>query len=116
MVPVTGSDTGWDAWSAAQADAARQRYEQRLARQSAERAAAQARAEQRATEAANALALAANTPPEELSEADAAARRKQAIIQAAIDRARLRRQADPSSAQAPDTTPPTSPIPPRHRS
>ncbi|HKT64469.1 MAG TPA: electron transport complex subunit RsxB, partial [Burkholderia sp.] len=42
MIPVTGDDTGWDAWSQEQADAARARHDQRLARQRREREAAEA--------------------------------------------------------------------------
>jgi electron transport complex protein RnfB len=44
MVPVTGEATGWDAWTQAQADAARERHDRRLARQQHEREAAEHRA------------------------------------------------------------------------
>lgn len=36
MIPVTGEQTGWDAWSQQQADAARARHDARLARQKRE--------------------------------------------------------------------------------
>jgi Na+-translocating ferredoxin:NAD+ oxidoreductase subunit B len=44
MIPVTGEATGWQAWTRAQADAARERHDQRLARQQREREAAEHRA------------------------------------------------------------------------
>lgn len=44
MVAVTGEATGWDAWTQAQADAARKRHDRRLARQQREREAAEHRA------------------------------------------------------------------------
>jgi electron transport complex protein RnfB len=44
MVPVTGEATGWDAWTQAQADAARARHDHRLERQRQEREDAERRA------------------------------------------------------------------------
>jgi electron transport complex protein RnfB len=44
MVPVTGDATGWDAWTQAQADAARARHDHRLERQRQEREDAERRA------------------------------------------------------------------------
>lgn len=44
MIPVTGDKTGWDAWTQAQADAARERHARRAARLARERDAAERRA------------------------------------------------------------------------
>ncbi|TAL54838.1 electron transport complex subunit RsxB [Pandoraea sp.] len=90
MVPVTGDLTGWDAWSQAQADAARERYEQHQARRRREQAAQEARLAAKAARLAAAQAQPpdGNTPPA----IDAAAARKQAIIQAALERARQKKE------------------------
>ncbi len=56
MVPVTGAQTGWDAWTQPQADAARARHDARLARQQREREAAEARAAARRSNAGAAAA------------------------------------------------------------
>lgn len=99
MVPVTGDATGWDAWSAQQANDARAHYQQRLARLAAERQAAEQRAALRIAEhAAEQAAQARRAAAEDAevgmdAEAEAQQARKQAIIQAAIERARLRQQA-----------------------
>jgi electron transport complex protein RnfB len=88
MVEVTPGKTGWDAWSQQQADAARARHEFRAVRLRREkeendaRLAAKAAAKLKAFEAEPAL-----TPEEK-----AAQERKKAIIQAAIERARLRKE------------------------
>jgi len=88
MVEVTPGKTGWNAWSQQQADDARARYEfrkERLQREKAEndaRLAAKAAAKLQAVQAENALT------PEEQAEKE----RKRAIIQAAIERARLRKE------------------------
>lgn len=94
MIPVTGDATGWDAWSHEQADAARTRHDRRIARLGRERAAAEARASARqaalapqaAAEAAPAAPAAA---PAETTDAEA---RKRAIIQAALERARKKKE------------------------
>lgn len=89
MVDVSGDKTGWSAWSTAQADTARQRFEFRqfrLARDKAEheqRLAAKAR--QRQAKAAE------GTRPELGSESDA----KRATIDAALARARAQRKGPP---------------------
>jgi electron transport complex protein RnfB len=88
MVEVTPGKTGWNAWSQQQADAARARHEFRafrLRREKEEndaRLAAKAAAKLKAVEAESAL-----TPEEK-----AAQERKKAIIQAAIERARIRKE------------------------
>jgi electron transport complex protein RnfB len=105
MVPVTGDATGWRAWSQAQADAARARHDQRTARLARERDAAEARAAARraashaaagnptapdaatGTLASTAPATAAATPA--TGDADA---KKRAIIQAALERARQKKE------------------------
>ncbi|WP_322104942.1 electron transport complex subunit RsxB [Paraburkholderia sp. J41] len=119
MIPVTGDATGWDAWTQAQADAARVRHDRRLARQAAERHAAEARAAARraaatgtpaaphtaagaavgttaGTTAATATAASpANTAPAGAQPAgtlaDDAEAKKKAIIQAALERARRKK-------------------------
>ena len=86
MVPVTGDSTGWDAWSAADAGAARERYAfhrfrvDRAARENDERLAAKA-----ASKLADLPAHSQHTDPETLA-------RKRAVIEAALARARARRE------------------------
>lgn len=88
MTPVTGERTGWDAWSQAQADSARERHERRTKRLEREREAAQARAAARRAEAA------ASAAPELTGQrADDEAAKKRAIIQAALERARQKKEA-----------------------
>lgn len=93
MVPVTGNLTGWDAWSQAQADAARERYEQHQARRRREQAAQEARLAAKAARlaAAQAQPPGGNAPAAAVDAAAAA--RKQAIIQAALERARQKKEA-----------------------
>ena len=87
MVPVTGTDTGWQAWTAAQADEARERYAfhqrrlQRELQENDERLAA--RAEARLADLAG---QATTTDP-------AALDAKRAVIEAARQRARARQAA-----------------------
>jgi Na+-translocating ferredoxin:NAD+ oxidoreductase subunit B len=86
MRPVTGDSTGWAAWSAADADAARERYAfhrfrvDRAARENDERLAAKA-----ASKLADLPAHSQHTDPETLA-------RKRAVIEAALARARARRE------------------------
>lgn len=103
MIPVTGERTGWAAWSEAEARQARERYafhQMRVARERREND------ERLAAKAAQKLAdlEAAST----LTDADVLAR-KRAVIEAAMQRARARREearADPPGP-APDIPPPT---------
>ncbi|QTO17884.1 electron transport complex subunit RsxB [Burkholderia seminalis] len=96
MLPVTGERTGWDAWSQEQADAARERHDLRLARQRREREAAEARAAAR--RAASAAKPAAGphpaAPPDapDAPAADDAEAKKRAIIAAALERARKKKE------------------------
>ncbi|MBK4736953.1 electron transport complex subunit RsxB [Noviherbaspirillum pedocola] len=88
MIEVTPGRTGWDAWSQEQADAARARYvfrDMRLKREKEEndaRLAAKAAAKLKALEAESA------SSPEALAEQQ----RKKAVIAAAIERARQKRE------------------------
>lgn len=98
MVDVTPGKTGWDAWMQEQADAARARHQFRVFRLRREkeendaRLAAKAAAKLKAAEAESTL-----TPEEK-----AAQERKKAIIQAAMERARL--QKEQMAARAAATT------------
>ena len=103
MVPVTGTRTGWDAWSQDEADAARARHDRRMARLERERAAAEARASARqAARAAHADQPVPQTPqtPSTQPVAPAATQassddpeaKKRAIIQAALERARKKKE------------------------
>lgn len=89
MVPVTGNATGWQAWSADQAEAARMRHDRRNARLAREHEAAEARAAARRAATASAAAVPAARPTEE----DEAAAKKRAIIAAALERARQKKAA-----------------------
>jgi len=88
MVDVTPGKTGWDAWSQEQADAARERHNFRVLRLRREkeendaRLAAKAAAKLKAVEAEPTLSAAEK----------AAQERKKAIIQAAMERARLQKE------------------------
>lgn len=88
MVDVTPGKSGWDAWSPQQADAARRHHDfhrfrlQREKEENDARLAAKAAAKLKEVEAESAC-----TPEEK-----AAQQRKKAIIQAAIERARLKKE------------------------
>jgi Na+-translocating ferredoxin:NAD+ oxidoreductase subunit B len=89
MIPVTGDRTGWDAWSQPQADMARERHDRRLARDRREHEEAEARAAARAA----AVSKAAPAPEEAKAPAqDDAEAKKRAIIQAAMERARKKKE------------------------
>jgi Na+-translocating ferredoxin:NAD+ oxidoreductase subunit B len=106
MVPVTGERTGWDAWGEAEATAARARHDAHLARLARERAAAEARAAARRAAATSAPAaepgkqVAAPAP----APADDAEARKKAIIAAALERARQKKEALAQEGVAPQNT------------
>jgi Na+-translocating ferredoxin:NAD+ oxidoreductase subunit B len=86
MVPVSGSRSGWQAWSAAQAETAAERYAfhrlrvDREQRENDERLAAKAR-----MKLADLAAHTRHTDPEVIE-------RKRAVIEAALARARLRQR------------------------
>ncbi|SAK41971.1 ferredoxin [Caballeronia temeraria] len=96
MVPVTGERTGWDAWSQQEADAARARHDRRGARLERERAEAEARANARqAARAAQAEQPVRETPQAQAATptpTDDAEAKKRAIIQAALERARKKKE------------------------
>lgn len=91
MVPVSGEATGWDAWSQADADAARSRHDFRSARLQRERDENDARLAAKAVEKMRAVTAEATNTPEELAEKE----RKRAIIAAAMERARLKAAGNP---------------------
>ncbi|MGF6966795.1 electron transport complex protein RnfB [Paraburkholderia sp. WC7.3g] len=102
MLPVTGEASGWNAWSQSQADAARARHDRHETRIARERDAAEARAAARRAASASAPATApaavqapAATAPSDTSAsplADDAEAKKRAIIQAALERARKKKE------------------------
>jgi len=89
---VSGNDTGWDAWSDAQAQQARQRYEwhgvrtQRAAQEHALRLEEKAR-----LKLSDLSAHSQHTDPSVLEQ-------KRAVIEAALERARARRTSSPAPA------------------
>ena len=87
MESVSGSLTGWQAWSSAQADQARERYEKRLRRLAqAELALAKRQLEQTQSKLAD---LASN--PQDTSDNQ----RKRSIIEAAMARAQKKLNSTP---------------------
>lgn len=88
MVEVTPGKTGWDAWSQEQADQARALHDFRSLRLQREKEENNARLAAKA--AAKLQAVQAETPASEAERAEQA--RKKAIIQAAIERARLKKE------------------------
>jgi electron transport complex protein RnfB len=113
MLPVTGEATGWNAWTAGQAGAARERHDRREARLARERNAAEARAAARraagnadvqtpvAGAPAPASAASIDTPATAADDAEA---RKRAIIQAALDRARKKKEELAAKGAGPQNT------------
>ncbi len=87
MVGITPGRTGWDAWSQTQADAARERHDFRSARLHREQAENDARLA--AMAASKRKAVQTETPT---SAEQAEKERKKAIIQAAIERSRLKKE------------------------
>lgn len=108
LPPITGQATGWNAWSQAQADAARERHNRREARLAREREAAEARAAARragspavqVTETSEATAAAPAAAPA----AEDAEAKKRAIIQAALERARKKKEELAAKGQGPLNT------------
>ncbi|MFM0002692.1 electron transport complex subunit RsxB [Paraburkholderia dipogonis] len=109
LPPVTGEATGWDAWSQAQADAARERHDRREARLAREREAAEARAAARRAGSAPAAQVTETTQanaaaPSAAPAADDAEAKKRVIIQAALDRARKKKEELAAKGQGPLNT------------
>jgi electron transport complex protein RnfB len=107
MVPVTGEKTGWGAWNQQEADAARERHDLRQARLARERDAAEARKAARmagasGTEPGTERRTQPDAEPDGSVESktaqpattadDDAQAKKRAIIQAAMDRARQKKE------------------------
>jgi electron transport complex protein RnfB len=96
MVDVTPGRTGWDAWSQQQADAARARHAWRHARLRREREENDARlAAKAAAKLREVQAQAAATPDEQREQ-----QRKKAVIAAAIERARIKKEEMASRGKA----------------
>ena len=89
MIPITENKTGWQAWSANQADAARQRFHRRELRLRVEKEEQDSRLAAKAAAKLNEVNNESALSPEALVEKN----RKRAIIQAAIERARLQKEA-----------------------
>ncbi|MGF6723944.1 electron transport complex protein RnfB [Paraburkholderia sp. GAS41] len=114
MVPVTGNASGWEAWSEQQASAARAHHDQRAARLERERQAAEARvaARRAASTTTGELAAGGSTAPTGSGAAatttapasDDAEARKRAIIQAALERARQKKQELAAKGAGPHNT------------
>jgi Na+-translocating ferredoxin:NAD+ oxidoreductase subunit B len=88
MVDVTPGKTGWDAWSQEEADAARTRHDFHLFRVRRDKEENDVRLAAKAAAKLKAVATEAASSPEER----AAQERKKAIIQAAMERARLKKE------------------------
>ena len=127
MLPVTGERTGWDAWTQQQADDARAHHDERMARLAREREAAEARAAARrnasgaaahatpstpdiaANTSATATTASAGATSTATPSPDDAEARKRAVIQAALDRARKKKEELAAQGQAPKNTASVSP-------
>jgi electron transport complex protein RnfB len=88
MLPVTADKTGWAAWSQEQADAARTRHDSRTLRLQREKTENDARLAAKAAAKLKELDNESALSDEEKTEKE----RKRAIIQAAIERARLQKE------------------------
>ena len=107
MVPITGAQAGWDAWTQTQADAARARHDARLARQQRERDAAEARTAARRASAAAAAPAPVTAPATSgvaTPGADDQEAKKRAIIAAALERARKKKEELAVQGAAPKNT------------
>jgi electron transport complex protein RnfB len=128
MVPITGEKTGWGAWNQQEADAARERHDLRQARLARERDAAEARKAARmagssGTEPQTQLGIAPRTRPDAEPDGsvesktaqpattadDDAQAKKRAIIQAAMDRARQKKEEMARLGAGPKNTDAVSP-------
>ena len=89
MISITENKTGWQAWSADQAEGARQRFHQRELRLRVEKEEQDARLAAKAAAKLNEVNNESALSAEELAEKN----RKRAIIEAAIERARLQKAA-----------------------
>ncbi|WP_328804768.1 electron transport complex subunit RsxB [Noviherbaspirillum galbum] len=96
MVEATPGKTGWDAWSQEQADAARARFQFRVFRLRREKEENDARLAAKAVAKLKAVEAEPTLTPEQRAEQE----RKRAIIQAAMERARLQKEQQAARAQA----------------
>ena len=87
MIDASGTQTGWDAWTQQQADAARARHDFHVFRLRREKQENDDRLAAKVAEKLKAVAAEAAATPEQQVEQQ----RKKAIIQAAIERARLKK-------------------------
>lgn len=94
MVSVTPGKSGWDAWSSAQAQTARDSFHARNARLQREKAENNARLAAKAAAKLKEVNNAEALSDEERAEKE----RKRAIIEAAIERARLQKEAQPKKS------------------
>ncbi|MFM0173246.1 electron transport complex subunit RsxB [Paraburkholderia sediminicola] len=109
LPPITGEATGWDAWTQVQADAARERHDRREARLAREREVAEARAAARRAGSAPAAQVTETTQanaaaPSAAPAMDDAEAKKRAIIQAALERARKKKEELAAKGQGPLNT------------
>ena len=93
MMPVTGTHTGWDAWTQSDADAARARHDRRAARLQREQAENDARLAAKAVAKMREVTAEVSNTPEEIAEKE----RKRAIIAAAMERARQKAAPPPDA-------------------
>lgn len=105
MIDISGGQTGWNAWSLEQAQTARSRHDFRIARLSREKEENDARLAAKAAAKLRSLNDETATPPTQLAEQE----RKKAIIQAAIERAKLRQAGQNADAAAPEAVPSDAP-------
>lgn len=96
MVDVTGERTGWDAWSQQQADDARRRHDFHVMRLRRDKEENDARLAAKAAAKLQTLETEATASPEQQAEQA----RKKAIVQAAIERARLKKEQMAAAASA----------------
>ncbi|KAA1010448.1 electron transport complex subunit RsxB [Paraburkholderia panacisoli] len=104
MPPVTGDATGWDAWSQSQADAARARHDRREARLAREREAAEARAAARRSVGGTVAAASQAAQTDAAPATEDAEAKKRAIIQAALERARKKKEELAAKGEGPLNT------------
>ncbi|ASU41453.1 electron transport complex subunit RsxB [Herbaspirillum sp. meg3] len=101
MIEVTPGKTGWDAWSQEQADKARAQHDFRSFRLRREKEENDARLAAKAAAKLKEVESASAQSPEEKAEQD----RKKAIIQAAIERARLKKEQAAATGDNPSAKP-----------
>lgn len=103
MVEVTPGKTGWNAWSQTQADAARRAYDFHNFRLRRDKEENDARLAARATAKLKEVEAAATLSPKEKARQE----HKKAIIRAAIERARLKKEETAATGNTPSTENPS---------